>query len=429
MALLLNDGFGLYNTNASALQVKGWTVAGTLAAANIAAGRTATSKFVSLNNARDMVQTLAGFSGATSVVGVLFGYLSGTLPADIISMSVGGSAVRLVVATISGATRLTLYRDAAQVADLGPISTAPTAYYYVEMKVSWAVAGNVTVRIDGTEYHNAAMTLAAPTAGLTVGLRSAFAGTGTIQYGDLLVMDGSGSTFNDFQGDVVIETLRPIGDGSTSAWARTANALTVTNKSLAANVASLRLGGTATGLVIGEQVSVAGVDATFDGVHTLTAVSLTGTETLIQYSKVAANVGSVASGGAVTSTDSGHWTTVDDPYPNGVGLVNNGDVDYVTTATVNAVDTYAMQDLSTSPSSPVLAVRPVLIARKESAAAMSIAPTVRSAGTNYPGTPRDLPNTLAYSAQSDTLTTDPATGSPWTRAAVDALEVGPKKMA
>lgn len=417
MALLLNDGFGLYDSAAGALTAKGWTAAGS---ASFGTGRVSTSRFVQLTGSggTNMVQTFAGFSGATSIVGAaVLWQTGGSVPADIVSVSVGGSAVRLVFTSVSGAIHLALYKDSTQVADVGAIASA--TWYHVELKVDWATAGNVAVRIDGSEYHNAAMTLAAPTAGLTVGLRNAFAGSGFVQITDLLVMDGSGSTFNGFQGDVTIETLFPGGAGATTGWTPTRPVLAVTNKTLFSNLAVLTVTPAPHGVNVGETITVAGVDATFNGTHTVTQVTFSD----VRFALVAANVTSVASGGSVASTPA-NWQAVDESY-----ATNNGDNDYVTTATVNAIDTYAMRNLATSASSPVLAVRPVVVARKESAAIMGIATVVRSAGTDYIGTPTDLTNTLVYNTLSETLTADPATTAAWTRAAVDAIEVGQKKTA
>jgi hypothetical protein len=350
MALLLGDGFGLYNTPSGALQVKGWTAGVLVISTKFSVGRVSTSRQVALfgpANSETLVQTLATFSGATSIIGVagkLGTAITGTgEKPDICSMGVGGSHVRLAFFGAADGPHLYLYKDSTMVADLGLF--AQGSWYYMEMKVVWATSATVVVRVDGAERHNAAMTLAAPTAGLTVGVRNAFmdASLRNIAFTDLVVMDGSGSTFNDFQGDVTIETLFPTADGATSGW--------------------------------------------------------------------------------TPSTGSNHSALVDEaPF-------HNGDTDYVSTATVNATDTYVMQNLTSSALSPVIAVRPFVVARKESAAVMGLAAVVRSAGTNYAGTASDLPNTLAYTAVHDLLLTDPATGTAWTRAAVDAMEVGPAKTA
>ena len=97
-----------------------------------------------------------------------------------------------------------------------------------------------------------------------------------------------------------------------AVWAAAATSvLTVTNKALTSNVATLTTS-VAHGLQVGDDVIVTGVDSTFNGVRTVTAVPST---TTFSYAVTAANVASVASGGTVTahilSTSAG--TTFDVP--------------------------------------------------------------------------------------------------------------------
>jgi hypothetical protein len=74
---------------------------------------------------------------------------------------------------------------------------------------------------------------------------------------------------------------------------------TVTNKSLTSNVATLTVGTHA--LSIGNSVVVSGVDATFNGTYTVTAVAAT----TFSYSKVASNVTSAAASGTVVAGKTG----------------------------------------------------------------------------------------------------------------------------
>ena len=71
---------------------------------------------------------------------------------------------------------------------------------------------------------------------------------------------------------------------------------TITNKALTSNVATLTTSA-AHGLSVGFEVVVSGVDATFDGTYTITAV----TSTTFSYAKTASNVSSTAATGTVTS--------------------------------------------------------------------------------------------------------------------------------
>jgi hypothetical protein len=76
----------------------------------------------------------------------------------------------------------------------------------------------------------------------------------------------------------------------------TGTSKTVTNKALTSNVATITTSA-AHGLVVGNTVTIAGVDATFNGTYTLTAV----TADTVSYAKTASNVTSVAATGTLTS--------------------------------------------------------------------------------------------------------------------------------
>lgn len=73
---------------------------------------------------------------------------------------------------------------------------------------------------------------------------------------------------------------------------------TVTTKALTSNVATLTTSA-AHGMAVGMTVDVAGVDATFNGSYTITAV----TSTTLSYAKTASNVTSTAATGTVSSND------------------------------------------------------------------------------------------------------------------------------
>ena len=75
-----------------------------------------------------------------------------------------------------------------------------------------------------------------------------------------------------------------------------ATAVSVTNKQLASNVATLTTG-TAHGFAVGQWISVAGVDATFNGDYVITEVP---TATTLKYAKTAADIASAVATGTVT---------------------------------------------------------------------------------------------------------------------------------
>jgi hypothetical protein len=87
-------------------------------------------------------------------------------------------------------------------------------------------------------------------------------------------------------------------------------ALVVTNKVLTSNVATLTVSSlTANQLAIGDNVTVTGVDATFNGVYAVTGVD-TGAKTFT-YAKVAANVSATTSSGAAVRNFFNTTATID----------------------------------------------------------------------------------------------------------------------
>jgi hypothetical protein len=79
---------------------------------------------------------------------------------------------------------------------------------------------------------------------------------------------------------------------------------TITNKALTTNVATLTTSATHA-LIVGDRVVVTGVDATFNGTYTVTAV----TGTTFSYAKTAANVVSGAATGTAIRGDNTGWAS------------------------------------------------------------------------------------------------------------------------
>lgn len=99
----------------------------------------------------------------------------------------------------------------------------------------------------------------------------------------------------------------------------TGTAKTISNKALTSNVATLTTS-TAHGFSVGQQVIVAGVDATFNGTYTITVV---GSPTTFSYAKTAADVTSTTATGTATPADTVGWQAPAEgtvPVPNGVGI-------------------------------------------------------------------------------------------------------------
>lgn len=131
----------------------------------------------------------------------------------------------------------------------------------------------------------------------------------------------------------------------------------------------------------------------------------------------------------VTCTPNGNGATSDAVNSAG-NSVNNytyvddlpfSSADYTGTPTAAAGDTYALSDLPIGTTS-VKGVMVVLSAAKSDTGGKSIKRRVRSGGTTYAGNSVALGT--SYVSITEILETDPATGLPWTSAAVNALEAG-----
>jgi len=99
------------------------------------------------------------------------------------------------------------------------------AYQYVEIKVVCDSSGSVIIRIDGTEVINEVGidTQTANAGGMQIiHFRAYNSGVSAYSYiDDLVVMDATGSTFNDFLGDVQVAGHMPTADGTHSDWTST----------------------------------------------------------------------------------------------------------------------------------------------------------------------------------------------------------------
>lgn len=101
----------------------------------------------------------------------------------------------------------------------------------------------------------------------------------------------------------------------------------------------------------------------------------------------------------------------------------NGDTDYVQSATVNNKDTYAFADMSHTPAS-IFGTQLNMIAKKDDSGTRSICSVTRSGGTDYDGTTQALGTT--YVDYSDLREVDPATSAAWTRTNLNNAEFGVK---
>lgn len=101
----------------------------------------------------------------------------------------------------------------------------------------------------------------------------------------------------------------------------------------------------------------------------------------------------------------------------------NGDTDYISTATADEIDTYTMGDLTTTVGT-VKGIQTNIIARKDDAGTRSIAPVLRPASTDRIGTTINLSD--SYVDYMQIYNTNPEDSGAWELADINGLEVGVK---
>ena len=119
------------------------------------------------------------------------------------------------------------------------------------------------------------------------------------------------------------------------------------------------------------------------------------------------------------STGTDNYAMVDEVPP-------NDDTDYVSSSTVGHKDLYALPDLP-SPSGEVKGVVVTMRARKDDAGTRTIRAVVKRSGTEAEGPDISLSTDYAY--YQSVFGVDPSTSSPWTIAAVNAMQAGTKVVA
>jgi hypothetical protein len=124
--------------------------------------------------------------------------------------------------------------------------------------------------------------------------------------------------------------------------------------------------------------------------------------------------GAGASTQFVPSTGTDNWALVDETPP-------NSDTDYVSSSTIGDLDLYTFSDLA-SLSGDVYAVQTAIFARKDDAGTRSIAPVVRTDGTNAVGD--NFPLSVSYSYNFQQFDLNPVDDTPWDIATVNAAEFG-----
>ncbi len=115
------------------------------------------------------------------------------------------------------------YRGSTLLGTSSGVTLTTSVNYYIEIKATLNDStGSVTVKINGTTV----LTLTnvdTKNAGTAAVFDSVYLGatnttTQTVMIDDWYVCNGAGSVYNDFLGDVTVETIRPDGNGNSSQW-------------------------------------------------------------------------------------------------------------------------------------------------------------------------------------------------------------------
>jgi hypothetical protein len=116
------------------------------------------------------------------------------------------------------------------------------------------------------------------------------------------------------------------------------------------------------------------------------------------------------------STGTTHSTLVDEPAP-------NDDTDYLSTATAAARESHALANLPSMPTPLIYGVQHSLSARKDDAGTRQVKSLLHSGATTQAGA-QTFTLASTYTYYSELWPVDPATGTAWTVAGINALEAG-----
>lgn len=114
------------------------------------------------------------------------------------------------------------------------------------------------------------------------------------------------------------------------------NETTISNKALTSNIATISTGSTPHGLVAGDNVTIYGVDSTFNGTYQVLDAP---TSTSFRYNKVAANVTSAVTTGNFDKVNSNYFIALDAIRLDNISTINPlyGMIGYALVETVGAV--------------------------------------------------------------------------------------------
>lgn len=212
MTIIFTEGF-----DKSTTLLDTWS-AGTSVISNV--GRTGTGGLTQTGTATTK-QVAAANEHATFIWGVAInrGSSTGTFEMRFLSDSL---ATQHVTVQVTSTGEIKVFRGSTAGTQLGSTVSAGTVpagtWVYLEAKVTLSdTVGVVTVRVNGAQVFtiSSADTKNGGTKTVLDGIGMAIANVNAL-VDDIVLMNGAGSTNNDFIGDIKIETLYPTGAGNTT---------------------------------------------------------------------------------------------------------------------------------------------------------------------------------------------------------------------
>lgn len=303
------------------------------------AGRRGTSSLRFLSTPASVTRVLAAQD--TWIVGFAF-RVAGLGSGDVAFLTFQDAGTNQVDIRLRADGTLRATRNGTALATSSNSLSAATTYYIETKVVINNSTGSVEVRVNGSSSgwinitgQDTQNTGNATVNGITL---SGASSGGVADIDDLYICDGSGSTNNDFLGDVRVDCYLPNGNGNSS--------------------------------------------------------QLTGSD----------------------GNNTDNYQLVDEAS-------QNGDSDYVQSATVTDKDTYAFADMAHTPAN-LYGTQLNVIAKKDDSGTRSICTVCRSDGTDYDGDTQALGT--SYVDYRQIREVDPATSSSWTRTNLNNAEFGVK---
>lgn len=228
MTLRFIDGFDHYTP---ATVSRKWTVANTTSMTNITGVNTRFSsgqavQFAAISSAFGKVLDAKG----VWIIGFAMKIVSINSSSAVTFLQIDdGTTAQLNFGLVQSDRSMTIRRGGTAGTIIGTAPVLPNnTWFYLEIKVViHPTAGSVVVRVNGVVTStisgvNTSATGSSVASGISFGdtilIGATSQCTNTFQMDDMYICDGSGTTNNDFLGDMRVETLYPSGIGTASQW-------------------------------------------------------------------------------------------------------------------------------------------------------------------------------------------------------------------